>query len=68
MYNLGAQFKFDLNRAKGNKDSIIMGNKYRFTVLTESLIRLEYSPTGEFVDNPSELVWYRMLPRTEFYV
>ena len=68
MYNLGAQFKFDLNRAKGNKDSIIMGNKYRFTVLTESLIRLEYSPTGEFVDNPSELVWYRMLPRPEFYV
>lgn len=68
MYNLGAQFKFDLNRAKGNKDSIIMGNKYRFTVLTESLIRLEYSPTGEFIDNPSELVWYRMLPRPEFYV
>lgn len=68
MYNLGSQFKFDLNLAKGNKDAIIQGKKYRFTILTESLIRLEYSPTGEFEDNPSQLVWFRNQERPEFYV
>lgn len=68
MYNLGSQFKFDLNASKGNKDSIVLGKKYRFTVITESLIRLEYSPTGEFEDRPSQLVWYRTHPRPEFYI
>ena len=68
MYNLGTQFKFDLNAAKGNKDAVIAGKKYRFTVITESLIRLEYSSTGEFEDNPSQLVWYRNQKRPEFYV
>lgn len=68
MYNLGSQFKFDLNASKANKESIILGKKYRFTVITESLIRLEYSATGEFEDNPSQLVWYRNQKRPEFYV
>ena len=68
MYNLGAQFKFDLNRAMGNKESIIKGNHYRFTIITESLIRLEYSETGEFENRPSERVWYRNFKKPEFYV
>ena len=68
MYNLGAQFKFDLNLAKGNEQATIAGKHYRFTVLTESLIRLEYSDAGEFEDKPSERVWYRNLSRPEFYV
>ena len=68
MYNLGAQFKFDLNLAKGNEQSTIVGKRYRFTVLTESLSRLEYSESGEFENRPSERVWYRKLPRPEFYI
>ncbi len=68
MYNLGSQFKFDLNLAKGNEEATVKGKNYRFTVLTESLIRLEYSETGEFEDRPSERVWYRRFKRPEFYV
>ena len=68
MYNLGSQFKFDLNLAKGNKQATIQGKRYRFTVLTESLIRLEYSINGEFEDRPSERIWYRNFERPEFYV
>lgn len=68
MYNLGPQFKFDLNLAKGNEEATVIGKHYRFTVLTESLIRLEYSETGEFEDKPTELVWYRRFKRPDFYV
>lgn len=68
MYNLGAQFKFDLNLAKGNEQATVVGKRYRFTVLTESLIRLEYSENGEFEDKPSERIWYRRFQRPEFYV
>ena len=59
MYNLGEQFKIDKTRAIANKKNIIQGQNYRFTVLTERLIRLEYNDTGHFVDDPTELVLYR---------
>ena len=61
MYDLGAQFKPDMEKAIANPKSVIKGEKYRITVLTQSLIRLEYSEKGIFNDNPTELVWYRNL-------
>ncbi len=66
MYNLGAQFTLDTKRAKANKNNIIQGPNYRFTVLTERLIRLEYNDNGHFVDDPTELVLYRDLKTPEF--
>ncbi len=39
----------------------IIGNA-RFTVLTERLLRLEYSPHGRFEDRPSQAFWYRRQP------
>lgn len=66
MYNLGEQFKIDLNRAKARKENVIKGDKYRFTVLTERLIRLEYSDSGKFVDSPTEQVLYRDLKTPKF--
>ncbi len=62
MYQLGEQFKRDMDRAKANQNNIIQGEKYRFTVLSERLVRLEYSETGIFEDRPTELVWYRDMP------
>lgn len=68
MYNLGDQFKFDLEKAKVNPDSVIKGNKYRITILTESLIRLEYSNDGIFNDLPTLNVWYRNFDKPSFEV
>lgn len=68
MYNLGEQFKIDMKRAIANKNSVIQGDNYRFTVLTERLIRLEYNDQGKFVDNPTELVLHRDLKTPEFKV
>lgn len=68
MYDLGEQFVIDTKKAVANEACILQGNKYRFTILTERLIRLEYSETGKFEDSPTELVWYRNLEKPEFNV
>lgn len=61
MYNLGEHFKIDKSKAVANKNNIVKGDKYRFTVLTERLIRLEYNDKGHFVDSPTQQVLYRNL-------
>lgn len=66
MYNLGEQFTLNKKRTIANPKSIIQGKNYRFTVLTERLIRLEYNDDGIFVDDPTELVLYRDLKTPEF--
>jgi alpha-glucosidase (family GH31 glycosyl hydrolase) len=44
----------------------IKGTNYRFTVLTPYLIRLEYSHTGNFVNEPTQVVVNREFPEFEF--
>ncbi len=68
MYDLGDQFKLDLAKSKANDECVFKGSKYRITVLTERLVRLEYSETGTFQDYPTELVWYRNFPKPNFKV
>lgn len=51
-----------------NKSNIIQGEKYRFTILSEILIRLEYSETGEFLDELTELVRNRNFTVPKFNV
>ncbi|MBR3198565.1 MAG: DUF5110 domain-containing protein [Bacilli bacterium] len=66
MYNLGEHFKIDISKAKANEKNVIKGDKFRFTVLTERLIRIEYNDRGHFVDNPTERVLYRNLETPKF--
>jgi hypothetical protein len=40
----------------------------RFTALTARLLRLEFSPSGQFEDHPSQVFWRRRLPVPEFTV
>ena len=68
MYPLGKQFEVDYSKAKSDNKAMIVGSKFRFTVITERVIRLEYSPTGTFVDLPSQLVYRRNLGMPEFTV
>ena len=68
MYEWSEQFKFDLNKSTANKECVFVGNKYRITILTERLVRLEYNENGMFEDYPTELIWYRNLPKPEFTV
>jgi alpha-glucosidase (family GH31 glycosyl hydrolase) len=49
-----------------NPSSIVLGPKVRFTILTDRLLRLEYSSTGEFEDRPSQAFLYREQPVPKF--
>ena len=45
--------------------SVVVAGKARFEFLTPSLARLEYSPTGQFVNAPSVVVQKRAWPAVE---
>lgn len=47
-------------------EMVVKGDKYRFTVLTECLIRLEYNENGNFEDRPSQGIWNRKLDKVLF--
>lgn len=51
---------------KANEKQIVQGNKYRFTILSECLIRLEYSENGIFYDNPTQFAINRNFPEFEY--
>ena len=46
----------------------VKGKHYRITVLTPSLLRLEYSPDGVFEDRATQMVLNRDFPVPEFTV
>ncbi len=48
------------------KENIVCGNKYRITVLTENLIRFEYSENGVFEDRATKNVFFRNFPKVNF--
>ena len=62
MYPLGNQFEFDKSKGISNQKAIFQGEKYRITVLTERLVRLEYQEEGKFEDRLTELVINRSFP------
>lgn len=68
MYQLGEQFEFDNEKSKTNEENIIKGDKYRISILTPNLIRLEYNNNGIFEDRPTELVWHRNFKKSSFSV
>ena len=53
MYDFGESFHVDVKKARAADAYIYMGHKYRITVLSEVLIRFEYSEHGAFNDYPT---------------
>lgn len=68
MYNLGEQFNIDYQKALSDSNGIIKGEKYRITVMTERLLRLEYSENGKFEDRPTELALNRLFKVPKFEI
>lgn len=50
------------------EENIVAGRNYRFTVLTPSLIRMEFSPNGIFEDRASQFAFFRDFPENNFTV
>lgn len=53
-------------RPKANPANVIQGNAYRITFITDRLVRFEYNEAGCFVDEASQMVWYRDLDEVAF--
>ena len=68
MSTLGTHFKLDNQNKFSNPKAVFKGEKYRITILSDILIRLEYDEAGIFFDNYTELVKNRNFPLIEFDV
>lgn len=61
------RFKWQ-TRGKALDENIILGDKYRFSVLTPRMIRIEYNENGKFEDRASQVVFYRDFPKCDYTV
>jgi len=53
-----SRFKWPVT-PQANAANLVSGSCYRFSVLTPSLLRLEYAPSGVFEDRASQAVFHR---------
>ena len=53
MYDLGENFKIDLMKSKTPSSFVYRGKNYRISILSDTLIRFEYSDIGSFNDYPT---------------
>ncbi len=65
MSNIPSQFKLSQSPIARVKSILKMGN-LRITLLTSRLLRIEFSPTKQFEDRPSQAFWYRDQPTPDF--
>ena len=68
MYPLGKQFSIDDSNSRAEDKAVYRGPNYRISVITERVVRLEYSPSGKFVDAPTQLIQRRNLGYPNFKV
>ncbi len=61
-------FKIDYSHGKAKDNAVFKGIKYRITLLTERLIRLEYSEDGVFYDGLTERVINRDFAVPKFLI
>ena len=61
------EFKIKTNGVCNSK-SIVQGDKYRISILTESLMRLEYNENGIFEDRATQTVVNRNFSEVSFEV
>ncbi len=67
MHKLPEYFKIKA-RPIANNENIISGDKYRFTLLSKNVIRMEYSENNSFIDLPSQTIWNREFSKVDFTV
>ena len=49
-------------------ENVVKGEKYRITMLTEGLIRMEYSEHGVFEDRATQMAFFRDFPETDYKI
>ena len=67
MDSFAQRFRIDCAPAAAEKQIVVRG-KTRFTVLTDSLLRVETQDEGVFCDEPTQSVWFRNFAEPVFTV
>lgn len=62
MAGLGAHFKSNYENCMSKKQAVFQGQFYRITILSDLLVRLEFSDEGYFENRLTELVKFRNFP------
>ena len=62
MADLGAHFKVDYSNLVSKPETVFKGQFYRITILSDLLVRLEFSEEGYFEDRPTEFAKFRNFP------
>ena len=68
MASLGEHFKINPSNLVSNNKTVFRGTNYRITILSERLIRFEYSTKNEFYDGATEIVHNRFFPEPKMKV
>ena len=58
----------NINYLMANPESVISGQRYRISILTERLLRLEYYPDGIFCDQETPLIQNRYFSKCDYEV
>ena len=64
----GVLFSFSLSAATPQNAIAYHDGNVRFSVLTDGVIRMEWSPSGSFTDDPSFVAIHRNLPVPKYTV
>lgn len=60
--------RMNLSLGIANEEAVIKGQKYRISILSERLLRIEYNPNGIFYDAPSQFAINRNFPKPEIEI
>lgn len=58
----------EMRMAYAAEGAVVQGKEYRFTVLTDCMIRMEYQKDGRFTDTATQVIANRAFPVPEFRV
>ncbi len=67
MSRISEKYKYNTTPST-NPECMVVGDKYRFSVLTERLIRIEYNKDGKFEDRATQIVTNRLFDVPKFSV
>ena len=67
MGRINPKYKYPIT-PKCHEDAVVQGENYRFTVLTDRLIRMEYNEDGIFEDRATQVVVNRLFDVPKFSV
>lgn len=68
MNNDTSRFFVNYENALSKKEAQFLGDNYRITILSDVLIRFEYSEDGKFEDRPTELAIFRNFEKPDYSI